>query len=106
MSNVLEEMKTRRSIRKFKPDAIPQEILDKIIEAGTYAANGRGAQNVIIIQVTNTARKRNLKAAGAGNCLHPLGLRMNMRESDTVRSAMWTGIIRMLFLEKKTASSI
>ena len=28
MSNVLEEMKTRRSIRKFKPDAIPQEILD------------------------------------------------------------------------------
>ena len=53
MSNVLEEMKTRRSIRKFKPDAIPQEILDQIIEAGTYAANGRGAQNVIIIQVTN-----------------------------------------------------
>ena len=50
MSNVLEEMKTRRSIRKFKPDAIPQEILDQIIEAGTYAANGRGAQNVIIIQ--------------------------------------------------------
>ena len=42
MSNVLEEMKTRRSIRKFKPDAIPQEILDQIIEAGTYAANGRG----------------------------------------------------------------
>ena len=144
MSNVLEEMKTRRSIRKFKPDAIPQEILDQIIEAGTYAANGRGAQNVIIIQVTNkekrdeiakknaeimgseglslihisepmiwasaaagfTARKRNLKAAGAGNCLHPLGLRMNMRESDTVRSAMWTGIIRMLFQEKKTAYSI
>ena len=53
-----------------------------------------------------TARKRNLKAAGAGNCLHPLGLRINMRESDTVRSAMWTGIIRMLFQEKKTASSI
>ena len=45
MSNVLEEMKTRRSIRKFKPDAIPQEILDQIIEAGTYAANGRGAKN-------------------------------------------------------------
>ena len=57
MSNVLEEMKTRRSIRKFKPDAIPQEILDKIIEAGTYAANGRGAQNVIIIQVTNRKEK-------------------------------------------------
>ena len=57
MSNVLEEMKTRRSIRKFKPNAIPQEILDQIIEAGTYAANGRGAQNVIIIQVTNKEKR-------------------------------------------------
>ena len=46
MSKVLEEMKTRRSIRKFKPDMIPQDILDRIIEAGTYAANGRGAQDV------------------------------------------------------------
>ena len=53
MSNVLEEMKTRRSIRKFKPDAIPQEILDQIIEAGTYAANGRGAQNVICLLYTS-----------------------------------------------------
>ena len=35
MSKVLEEMKTRRSIRKFKPDMIPQDILDRIIEAGT-----------------------------------------------------------------------
>lgn len=42
-----------RSIRKFKPDMIPQDILDRIIEAGTFAANGRGAQNTIIIQVTN-----------------------------------------------------
>ena len=40
MSKVLEEMKTRRSIRKFKPDMIPQDILDRIIEAGTFAANG------------------------------------------------------------------
>ena len=48
MSNVLEEMKTRRSIRKFKPDAIPQEILDQIIEAGTYAANGRGDRKSVV----------------------------------------------------------
>lgn len=38
MSKVLEEMKTRRSIRKFKPDMVPQDILDRIIEAGTFAA--------------------------------------------------------------------
>ena len=45
MSDVLEKMKTRRSIRKYKPDMIPQEVIDKIIEAGTYAASGRNAWN-------------------------------------------------------------
>ena len=53
MSEVLAKMKTRRSIRKFKEDMVPQEVLDQIIEAGTYAANGRNAQSPIIIQVTN-----------------------------------------------------
>ena len=52
MSEVLKEMKERRSIRKYKADMVPQEILDQIIEAGLYAANGRGTQNTIIIQVT------------------------------------------------------
>ena len=32
---------------------VPQEIIDKIIEAGLYAASGKGTQNTIIIQVTN-----------------------------------------------------
>lgn len=53
MSEALENIKTRRSIRKYKPDMVPQEILDKIIEAGLYAASGMGQQNTIIIQVTN-----------------------------------------------------
>lgn len=53
MSEVLEKLKSRRSIRKYKPDAIPQDILDQIIKAGLYAANGMGYQNTIIVQITN-----------------------------------------------------
>ena len=49
----LQAIKSRRSIRKFKSDMIPKDILDKIIEAGTYAPTGRGAQSPIIIAVTN-----------------------------------------------------
>ena len=52
MSALLEGLKERRSIRKYKPDMVPQEVLDQIIEAGLYAASGMGKQNVIIIQVT------------------------------------------------------
>ena len=53
MNAVLENMKSRRSIRKFKPDMVPQEILDQIMEAGLYAASGMGRQATIMIQVTN-----------------------------------------------------
>lgn len=43
--DALYNMLTRRSIRKYKPDMVPEEILEKIIEVGTYAATGRGLQS-------------------------------------------------------------
>ena len=53
MARVLETIKTRRSIRAYKPDMVEKELIDKVIEAGTYAATGRGNQSPIIIAVTN-----------------------------------------------------
>lgn len=53
MSEVINNMKTRRSIRKYKPDMVPEDVLNRIIEAGTYAATGMGKQSPIIIEVTN-----------------------------------------------------
>jgi len=53
MSQVLEQIKNRRSIRKYKTDMVPQEVINQIIEAGLYAASGKGRQSAIIIQVTN-----------------------------------------------------
>lgn len=53
MSEVLEKIKTRRSIRKYKTDQIPRDIIEKIVEAGTYAASGMNEQSTIVIAVTN-----------------------------------------------------
>ena len=53
MSETLETIKTRRSIRKYKDTPIPEDILNKIIEAGTYAPSGMGKQSTIILAVTN-----------------------------------------------------
>lgn len=53
MKDLLELMKTRRSVRKYKPDMIPQDVLNRIIIAGTYSATGRNLQSPIIIAVTN-----------------------------------------------------
>jgi len=72
MSEVLTKMQTRRSIRKYKPDMIPKEILEQIVTAGTYAATGRNLQSPIILAITNKEirdklSKLNADIMGASN---------------------------------------
>ena len=46
MSNeVLNVIKERRSIQTYKADAIPEDILNTILEAGTFAPTGGGKQS-------------------------------------------------------------
>ena len=65
MNDVLETIKSRRSIRKYKSDMVPQDKLEKIIEAGTYAATGMGKQSPIIVAVTNKELRDQLSAMNA-----------------------------------------
>lgn len=53
MTDVIEELKKRRSCRKYLPDSIPEDVLNRILEAGTYAPTGRNFQSPIIIAVTD-----------------------------------------------------
>lgn len=41
---VIETIMSRRSIRKYKDQAVPRELLDKIAECGINAPNGMNAQ--------------------------------------------------------------
>lgn len=50
---MIETIIGRQSTRKFKPDAVPQDIVDQIIAAGLYAPSGMGRQSTIIIQIAN-----------------------------------------------------
>lgn len=65
MSNALENMLTRRSVRKYRPDPIPQDILDRILEAGVYAPTGRNLQAPIILAVTNRELRDRLSSMNA-----------------------------------------
>ena len=49
----LETLLTRRSIRAYEDRMPAQELIDKVMEAGLYAASGKGQQSPIIISVTN-----------------------------------------------------
>lgn len=53
MSEVMTNIKTRRSIRKYKPEMVPKDVIEQVMEAGIYAANGMGKQASIIVAVTN-----------------------------------------------------
>ncbi len=61
----IENMMTRRSIRKYKPEGVPKDVIEKIIEAGTYAATGMNRQSPIIIAVTNKDLRDRLSALNA-----------------------------------------
>lgn len=53
MNQTIEDLISRRSIRKFKDEQISDEDLNTILEAGTYAPTGRGAQSPKIVVIQN-----------------------------------------------------
>ena len=50
--DALQLLKERRSVKKYKDDQISEEQLDKILEAGLYAASGKNGQKTIMLAVT------------------------------------------------------
>ena len=50
---VFDALLNRRSVRRYKPKLPTREELEKIAEAGLYAASGKGMQTVKIVIVTN-----------------------------------------------------
>ncbi|MBD9240817.1 MAG: diguanylate cyclase [Ruminococcaceae bacterium] len=70
MNEIIRAMEERRSIRSFKPEMPPKEVLQQIVEAGLYAASGKGRQAAIVVAVTNKALRdklaeENRRIAGA-----------------------------------------
>ena len=63
---VMNALLERRSCRGYKPDPVPEEILEDILAAGKYAPSGMGKQSPIILCVTNKEmRDRISKLNGA-----------------------------------------
>lgn len=62
----IEAMLSRRSVRGFITDRMPdQELIDTIIKAGTYAPNAMGRQSAIIVEVSNKAVRDRLSTLNA-----------------------------------------
>ena len=69
MNEIIKAMKERRSIRKYKSEQIKDTELEQILEAGLYAASGRGQQatKLVVVQDKDTiARLSKMNAAVMG----------------------------------------
>ena len=64
-NEVIKNLVERRSVRSYKDTPIPEELLDEILTAGTYAPTGRNRQAPIIIAVTDKALRDRLSRINA-----------------------------------------
>lgn len=63
---LMEAIKGRRSVRKFKPDPIPKEDLEEIIQAGLCAPSAQNLQPWYFVALTKKGRSV-LLVLGIGN---------------------------------------
>ncbi|RLI07690.1 nitroreductase [Candidatus Bathyarchaeota archaeon] len=61
--NIYEVMRTRRSIRAYRPDPIPEEVLNRVLEAVRIAPSGSNRQPWRFILVKDGELRRRLAAA-------------------------------------------
>jgi nitroreductase len=62
---MLENLKNRRSIRKYKSEQIRDDHLDAILEAGLYAASGMNTQNTIMVAIRDKETRDQLSRMNA-----------------------------------------
>ena len=64
-NEAIENLLTRRSVRAYKPDAVPAGLLDAVLEAGLYAPSGMNRQPVTLVAVTDRAVRDRLSEMNA-----------------------------------------
>ena len=65
MNEALQNLMTRRSIRSYQPKQVEKELLEQVLEAGTYAPTGGGRQTPVIVAVQDPETVKQLARMNA-----------------------------------------
>lgn len=65
--DVMEAILTRRSVRKFKPESIPQDSIIRILEAARWAPSWKNSQCPRLVVITDRKIKEDIGRILAGN---------------------------------------
>lgn len=71
MNEVLNNIYTRRSIRKFKEQDVPKDLVDEIVKAGTYAPSGKNLQTYRFYVMQNADSIKSLQDVVAKGMENP-----------------------------------
>ena len=53
MNETIQNIISRRSVKKYLDKPVPEELVEQVVKAGTYAPSGMNKQSAIILAVTN-----------------------------------------------------
>ncbi len=65
MNEAMRNLISRRSVRQYLDKPVPEDILNRILEAGTWAPSAMNRQSAIMIAVTDRALRDRLSAMNA-----------------------------------------
>ena len=65
MNETINTLLTRRSVRRYKPDQVSDELLDTVLNAGQYAASGMNSQNTVLVAVRDSKTRDQLSKMNA-----------------------------------------
>lgn len=60
-NEILQSIKSRRSIRQYEDCPVEEEKLKAVLEAGTFAPTGRGAQSPVIVAVKSPETRKEIQ---------------------------------------------
>ena len=66
MNETLQTILSRKSVKKFKSEQVPDELVEKIVAAGLSAPSGLNKQSPIIVAVTDEETRQTLSMLNAG----------------------------------------
>ena len=75
MTTTQKDILERRSVRKYKPDPVPEELVQAVVEAGLWAPTARNEQEIKIVRVNDPALRKQFRedfTAAGGRTIRPL----------------------------------
>jgi nitroreductase len=91
--DLLEGLATTRSIRRFRPDPIPDDLLRAVLRAATWAPSGSNSQTWRLVVVTDPEKRRRIGELYREGFFDFYPAERLASETDPSRQRMMTGAV-------------